>query len=50
MLASVVAQAGSLFELRDGALRPTLDIMHPRDPCVEMDALTWLADLRTLPT
>jgi hypothetical protein len=42
----VVEQARAVFELANGALRPKPGILHPRDPCVDLDVLTWMADLR----
>ena len=48
-LDAVVERASSVFELKDGALVPKPGVNHPRDPCAELDPLTWLADLRTGP-
>jgi hypothetical protein len=43
----LVNQARAVFELKDGRLVPKPGVMHPRDPCADLDPITWLADLRT---
>ena len=42
----LVEQAAALFELRDGRVAAKPGVMHPRDPCADLDPITWLADLR----
>ena len=43
----LVDRASALFELRDGRVVAKSDVRHPRDPCADLDPITWLADLRT---
>jgi hypothetical protein len=47
LIDGTVERARSVFELRDGAVRPKPGVYHPRDPIAELDPVTWLADLRT---
>jgi hypothetical protein len=42
----LVDRASALFELRAGKVVAKPGVMHPRDPCTDMDPITWLADLR----
>ena len=44
---AVVERAASVLNSKDGALVPKPGVNHPRDPCADLDPLTWLADLRT---
>jgi hypothetical protein len=39
-------RAATVFELRDGRVVAKPGVMHPRDPCTDLDPITWLADLR----
>ena len=48
-VASVVAEAADVFELREGKLTPKSGMLHPRAPCSPLDVVTWLADLRAGP-
>lgn len=49
LLDGILERAHEAFELRDGTLHPKPGILHPRDPCADLDPVTWLADLRTGP-
>jgi hypothetical protein len=43
---AVVEKAAALFQLHDGKIVPKPGVRHPRDPCADLDPITWLADLR----
>jgi hypothetical protein len=45
-LDAVVEKAHTVFELKDGQVVPKPGVMHPRDPCKDLDPVTFFADLR----
>ena len=45
-LDAVVEKAHTVFELKDGEVVPKPGVMHPRDPCKDLDPVTFFADLR----